>query len=516
MAVLSKSRLVAFRQCPRRLWLELHQPQLREDSAATQAAFATGHQVGDMARRLYDPKATGTTLDVQELGVPRAIAATRELVARRKPIFEAGFEVVRGARGTRAFADVLLPMRGRDAWRMVEVKSTTKVKDYQRDDAAIQFHIASRAGLSVGKVQLACVDSQWTYAGDGDYGGLLHESDLTTEAADRQKQVQGWIREAHKVAEADRAPEVPMGAHCNEPFACGFAGHCSREEEKAHGKVRHPVQWLPWSRKLQDSIEADGLRSMRDVQDEGLSGLQLRVKTATLRKTVYFDAAGAAADLASHPLPALFLDFETIQFAVPRWAGTRPYQQVPFQFSVHRLEPGGVMRHAAFLDLSGNDPSERFARALVKACGRSEPVFAYNKGFEGGRIEELAVRLPSLAGKLRSIRERLVDLQPVARKHYYHPSQQGSWSIKSVLPAIAPELQYGDLDEVQDGGGAQAAYLEAVDPATSAERRDALRTRLLDYCRLDTFAMVRLWSHFSGQLQSATRKDRCASTEARP
>lgn len=498
------------------MWLELHRPDLRQDSASTLASFATGHEVGDVARRLYDPRSAGTTLDIAKLGVPGAIAATRELVARRLPIFEAGFQVVRGQRGARAFADVLLPQRTGGAWRLVEVKSTTKLKDYQRDDAAIQYHIASGAGLTVSKVQVACIDSEWTYGGGGNYQGLLREHDVTVESGERQREVRGWLREAHRVAEADFPPEVAMGTHCTEPFECGFAGDCSREADRRLGKVRHPVHWLPSSMKLKAFVETEGARGMRDVPDEFLSPLQARVKVHTLRKTVFFDAAGAAAELAGHRLPALFLDFETIAFAVPRWAGTQPYAAVPFQFSLHRLDPGGAVRHTGFLDLSGQDPSERLARALVKVCGRGEPVFAYNKGFEGGRLNELARRFPLLAPKLDAIRERLVDLHPVAKHYFYDPSQQGSWSIKSVLPAIAPDLTYSDLEGVQDGGGAQAAYLEAIHPATAPARREQLREQLWRYCRLDTFAMVRLWTHFSGRLHASARVDRCASEEARP
>lgn len=518
MAVLSKSKLIAFRQCPRRLWLEVHQPQLREDSPATQAAFVTGHRVGDVARHAYDPCGAGTTVDLQALGVAGAIAATRELVARRRPIFEAGFQVQRGGRGTRAFADVLLPLRPAGAWRMVEVKSSTSVKDYHRDDVAIQYHIATRAGLDVRKVHLACVDSSWTYPGGGDYGGLLKEYDLTEEAAGQQARVRGWIREAHAVVECQRAPDVRMGPQCIQPFACGFEAHCRREDERRHGKVLYPIQWLPGggSKALKSHLQERAPRSLRQVPEGLLNVQQLRVKTHSLRDCVYFDAQGAASELAVHELPALFLDFETISFAVPVWAGTRPYEQVPFQFSLHRLGPDGALSHSGLLDLSGQDPSERIARALVASCGRREPVFTFNKSFEGKRLEVLAGRFTALAARLLAIRDRLVDLHPIATRHYYHPGQQGSWSIKAILPTIAPELDYGDLDGVQDGGAAQAAYLEAIQPATAPERREQLRQQLRRYCRLDTFALVRLWSHFVGRLQRATRHDRAASVEARP
>ncbi len=214
---------------------------------------------------------------------------------------------------------------------------------------------------------------------------------------------------------------------------------------------------------------------------------------------MFFDAAGAAADLAAHDLPAYFLDFETIQFAVPIWKDTRPYQQITFQFSLHTLAVSGQLEQTAFLDLSGNNPSEPFAHALVGACGKQGPVYVYNAGFEKACIRELAERYPHLSESLLAINERVVDLLPIARERYYHPSQQGSWSIKKVLPAVVPELRYDALDGVQDGGMAMDAFLEGIHPNTSAERKAKIEQQLLEYCKLDTYAMVRLWQIFAGR-----------------
>ena len=219
----------------------------------------------------------------------------------------------------------------------------------------------------------------------------------------------------------------------------------------------------------------------------------------TLAGTVFFDATGAASDLAPHGFPAYFLDFESIQFAVPIWKGTRPYQQITFQFCLHTLSESGHLSHAAFLDLSGKDPSEQFARALLAACGEKGPVFVYHAAFEKTRISELAERFPDLARSLLSINARVVDLLPIVRRRYYHHSQQGSWSIKAVLPAAVPELRYDALDGVQDGGMAMQAFYKAIQADISKERKSEIERQLLAYCRLDTYAMVRLWQLFSGR-----------------
>ncbi|NMV37879.1 DUF2779 domain-containing protein [Ralstonia insidiosa] len=495
MRALSKSKLMTFRQCPKRLWLEIHRPSLREDSAATQASFDTGHQVGEIAQRLYDPKNAGVLIDAQRDGFKTAFAQSEAALQRSQPIFEAGFS----AGGALAFADVMLPAGTRRArtWRMVEVKSSTSVKDYHRDDVAIQAFVARSAGVPLKAISLAHIDSSWVYPGGEDYQGLLTEHDLTEEAFARDDEVKGWIADAQVVAGLTVEPKQRTGRQCTEPYECGFLSYCESQEPQAE----YPVHWLPriGSKGLRALIEEDGVADLREVPDDLLNDRQRRVKAHTLSGRTFFDATGAAADLAPHRLPAYFLDFETIQFAVPIWKGTRPYQQIPFQFSVHRLSRTGKLEHRSFLDLSGGDPSRSFAETLIAHCGQSGPVFVYNAGFETARIRELADRFPHLKASLLAINERVADLLPIAQERYYHPSQQGSWSIKKVLPAVAPDLRYDALDGVQDGGMAMSAYQEAIHASTTRARKDQIEQQLFDYCSLDTFAMVRLWQFFAGR-----------------
>lgn len=486
---LSKSKLLAYRQCPRRLWLEVHRPDLSENSAGAQARFDAGHEVGDIARRIYDPQGRGALLDLDVLGVDGAIEKTQSLLAGRAPIFEAGF----ASRRVRAFADVLLPVRrkGRAAWRMVEVKSSTSVKDYHRDDLATQALLARESGIDLAEVAVAHIDSRWVYRGRGDYSGLLLEADLTEEALARGKEVGRWIDEAHDIAGKSEEPKVRTGRHCSEPYECGFHGHCSAREPQA--KV--PASWLPraQAKALRALLDAGPAVEMADVPDGLLNDRQRRVKEVTLSGKPYFDRAGAKRALAADGRPAYFLDFETVMFAVPRWAGTRPYQQIPFQFSLHRLSLSGALEHTSHLDLSGEDPSRMFAEALVSACGKRGPIYVYNVGFERTRILELAERYRTLAAPLTALVGRLRDLLPVVMDHYYHPAQRGSWSIKAVLPTIAPELDYDALGGVNNGGMAMMAYLEAVSPQANEARRAEIVSQLKAYCAMDTEGLVRIW-----------------------
>jgi hypothetical protein len=360
-------------------------------------------------------------------------------------------------------------------WKMVEVKSSTSVKDYHLDDIAIQSHIAVSSGVGLSSVSVACIDSSWVYQGSGDYQGLLKETDLTREALSRNSEAAAWIAEAQIAASLPSEPLKEVGDHCRTPFPCGFSGYCNRDRKQAES----PLDWLPrLSATRRAALAAQGIDDLRNAPDDSLSEKQQRVKHQSIAGTIYFDAAGAAADLASHGLPAYFLDFETVNPAVPLWKGTRPYEQIPFQFSLHSAETEGNLTHASFLDLSGSDPSLPLSIALLGACGAAGPIFVYNAAFEKTRIRELANRFPVIADGLNSLIVRIVDLMPIASNRYYHPSQKGSWSIKAVLPAVAPDLSYGSLPGVSDGAMAVEAYHEAIQAGTTLGRRETIRREL--------------------------------------
>ena len=494
MVALSKSKLMAYRQCPKRLWLELHQPHLGVTVSTDETKLQVGREVGAIAQKLYDEPGLGHTVDAQVEGIAIALTRSAELLATvQEPVFEAGFQ----ADGALAFADVMLPKfeDGQVVWSMVEVKSSASIKDHHLDDLALQAHIATSAGVKLKSVAVAHLDNTWVHPGVEDYRGLLKEVDLTKETFARADEMKQWIADAQAVVNQPGEPKRDIGPHCSVPFACGFHGHCSQGVTKPE----RPVSYLPKLRAAKRArLNDQGIIELRDVPDSMLNALQRRVKQHTLAGTTFFDNEGAATDLAPHGFPAYFLDFESVQLPVPKWKGTRPFQQIVFQFSLHTLSEGGQLDHVPFLDLSGNDPSQPFANALVTACGNAGPVFVYNATFEDTRIKELSDRFPDLTKPLMAINSRMIDLLRVAQNRYYHPSQGGSWSIKKVLPAAVPELSYDRLAGVKNGGDAMQVFHEAIHPGTTAERRREIKTQLLAYCRLDTFAMVRLWQFFRG------------------
>jgi len=494
---LSKSRLLAYRQCERCLWLEIHRRDLIEVSAQQQARFDAGHRVGELARQLADPHGQGILFDAQRDGFEPVRRASTQALSGRRPLFEAGF----AAQGAFVFVDLLLPERGTEegvqGWRLVEVKSSGSVKPYHWDDLAVQVHVLRAAGVHLSSAAVACIDTRWPYPGGGDYAGLLRYEEGLEEAAARSTEVQGWIDGGLTVVGRADEPQVSMGDHCKSQFPCPFTAHCGQGQPQA----LHPVRWLPRMQRkvLKEFLLASEATDMAEVPDELLNATQRRVKQATLSGQTWFDAEGARRALAPPADTLRFLDFEAAAYPVPVWPGSRPYQHVPFQFSLHTRREDGQTGHDEFIDLSGDDPTEAFATRLVEVCGVAGPVFVYNVGFEGQVIARLAAHLPALEDRLRALRHRLVDLKQVTEQHYYHPAQQGRWGLKSVLPTLGGGLHHSQLSGVADGQMAVDAYLEATDLDTPQPRVQELRQQLLKYCRLDTWAMVRLWGFLVGR-----------------
>ena len=488
---LSKSKIISSRQCQKKLWLEVHKPELIEFNSSSQIAFSIGDKVGDIARNIYDPNLSGTLIDPFDIGFDKAFKQTQKLLTDKESIFEAAFSNDYGL----VLADVLCRENENSLWRMIEIKSSTSVKDYYLDDIAIQYHIASSSGLKLESISLGHIDNSWIYKGDGDYKGLITEVNLTNHAISAQEEVINWFDEGHKTANQKTEPNISTSEHCLTPFECPFLKYCSKDNPKA----KFPVDWLPNIRanKLKDHIADNKVIELSDVPDGLLNDKQLLVKKHTLENKIFFDHEGASKKLDKYDYPYYFLDFETINPAVPKWSGTHAYQMIPFQYSLHvHREADTELEHFEFLDISGGDPSLKFAQTLIKDCGQEGPIFVYNIGFESARIKELGARYPELEPELLAINERLVDLWPIAKEHYYHPSQQGSWSIKKVLPAIAPHLKYDDLEGVQDGGMAMEAFEIAISGQISKEENKKLEKQLLKYCELDTYAMVELFRFF--------------------
>lgn len=480
MAGLSKSRLIAWRQCPKRLWLQINQPDLVVWNTAQSARMESGNRIGEVARDLWPG---GVLIEGEDLS--RNLSDTRAALAAGKPIFEATFQ----HEGALIRADLLMPEEG--GYRLAEVKSSTSVKPYHLADAAIQAWVARQSGIPLSRVEIAHIDNRFVYPGGGDYRGLFRHVDVTEDIAPLEAQVPEWIAGARATL-AGAKPECAPGDHCHDPFDCPFLDHCCPPEENP---PKFPVESLPHGKKLAATLRAEGYADLRDVPLERLTNPNhLRVwQIIQTGEPELRPAAGQ--ELRALPFPRYYLDFETYQFTVPEWPGTRPYAQMPFQWSCHIEDADHALTHAAFLGDGSGDPRREFAKTMLETVGTAGPVMVYNAGFERTRILELAQDFQDLAPGLEAMVARLYDLLPLARVNYYHPDMQGSWSIKAVLPTIAPDLAYDGL-EVANGGMAQEAFAEIMHPDTTPERRGQLRDALLQYCQRDTLGMVRIAHHF--------------------
>ena len=302
-----------------------------------------------------------------------------------------------------------------------------------------------------------------------------------------------WVKAANATLNLVEEPQTEPGKQCSQPFNCSFKKHCSRGE----ATVEYPLSILPHGNTLVAKLKAEGFRDLREVPAERfVNPRHIRVHRSSISGLPELDDE-AVRLLNALPYPRYYLDFETISFVVPIWVNTSPYVQIPFQWSCHIENIQGQVTHRDFLDSSGSDPRRAFAESLIETLGEVGPIVVYNATFEGARMKELASNFPDLAKPLMSAAGRLFDLLPIARNYYYHPDMKGSWSIKKVLPTIAPELEYVNL-LVGNGGMAQDAYREVINPNTGAERRAQLIEGLLRYCEQDTLAMIKIADAFSG------------------
>jgi len=479
---LSKSRLLSYLQCPKRLWLDVHRPEVGYYPKRVQARFESGHQVGEVARTLY---AQGREVAFDR-DVSVALNNTQgELFPGEAPRARVYFEAPFRHQEVLVRADVL--ERNSTGTRLIEVKSGAGVKEEYLPDVAIQSWVINGSGVRLSEVAVAHLNSRFVYPGERDYRGLLVEKSVGEVVGPLVPQVASWVSQAQRTL-AGAEPAIQVGRHCRAPHECPFIDYCWPQTE-------FPLTVLPRIGAKLDEFVARGYRDLRDVPEEEVSGEnRIRVWRSTINNRVEIDP-GLREALRAIPFPRYYLDFETIEFAVPIWPGTRPRQAIPFQWSLHVEKGPGAIEHLEFLDVSGELPAARLTQALIAALGDVGPICSYS-GYERQCVETLVTLVPSLAGPLNALLPRLVDLLPVFRRNYYHPGMKGSWSIKKVLPTVVPELSYDGLGEVADGEAAQRAYLEAIDPATSPVRRSHIASLLLAYCRFDTHAMVRLVQAF--------------------
>lgn len=485
MAWLTKSRFMSGRQCPKRLWFEVNEPL--EEKPLDALPLINGRKLDDAVRTMQP----GTVIS-RERGMPAAIAETARVMSAGstpilyQPAFRFGDLAV--------IADVL--RREKHEFALVEVKASTQVKDIHIADAAFQALVLRGVRIPVSRVFIGHVNNQFVLKRAGDYAGLLKEVDVTDRVEAIVPEVAEKARMLQGVMASNRVPAIPMGPQCSDPYDCPFISRCLKERGPA---PEYPVNLLPRGGKTVEALLAAGYADLRNVPATRITGeVHRRVHAATVSGEPFFDAA-ATAGLRTLKFPRAYLDFETISYAVPEVIGTRPYEQLPFQWSLHIEDAAARTWHVEYLAIESFGNFAELAQALLNGVPAAGPVFVYNAAFERNVLEKLVERLPAHSQALMALAERLIDLLPITRDAYYHREMKGSWSIKAVLPTIAPELAYGELDDVQEGAAAQLAFVELREPDLGVHRREQLIQALREYCRRDTLGLVVLRQFLCGE-----------------
>jgi predicted RecB family nuclease len=480
---ISKSKFCAGAQCLKRLYLLVHEPKLAEQpSASVRAIMQQGHEVGMLARQLFP----GGVEVRSDRGLDEAIRATRDLVSNRE--IQAIFEGVFEHDGVLVKVDIL-QRRSDSRWRLIEVKSSTSVKEEHLDDVAIQYRAVSRSGLDIGSCCLAHVNRNYVFQGGMvDPWRFFRIRNVTRQVEKLQPRLTFQLRAQFTILNMANAPEIATGPHCTNPVTCEFFDRCNLPRPVDH------IGYLPrLHANAAKELEEMSIESICDIPDDfELTDVQRRAATCVQTGEPWYDIEGLQTTLAGLKDPIFFMDFETVNPAIPRFTGMRPYDHLPFQWSVHvQRAPEAKPEHFEFLATDGRDPRCEFITSLCEPLGESGAIVVYNAGFESQRLAELATRLPEYAARIENIKSRLWDLLPIVRNHVYHPAFGGSYSLKAVLPALVPKMTYEGM-EVANGQDAGLVWESLVSGGLDRDECDRIMKALLNYCGQDTLALVKL------------------------
>lgn len=475
---LSKSWFAAGLQCHKRLWWTAHEPDAPElePDPATRFILDEGIRVGEAARAQFPG---GILIDLPHDQVQERVNATRRALARGEPaIFEATF----AEEGVVVAVDILA-REGR-THTLIEVKSSTTIKPHHMWDAAIQAFVLRRAGVDVDTVEIMHLNDACRYP-------ELDELFVREAISGR---VRALIPQIAKLVPAQAAmlagplPEVEVGKHCDEPHECPFKSRCWPEVPKHHVDTFYGLR-----REKSAQLGTQGLALVEEVPASfPLTIIQERQRRSVTEGKLQVEGSLASA-LAPFRGRVAYLDFETVGPAIPEWEGFGPWHHHPVQFSCHIASPDGEIEHVEWLAEGPGDARVAMAQALLEATEDVDAVVAYNAPFEKKCLEMIAAVAPEQAPGIQALSAKLHDLLPVVRDHVYHPDFLGSFSLKAVLPALVPDLTHESL-EISNGQSASALLHRLLflgEPRKPAQRK-ALRRNLLDYCAMDTLALVRL------------------------
>jgi len=474
----SKSKFLWGHQCRKLLWYAYNsKDQIPEPDAAQQANFDQGHEVGALAKLLYPG---GIEVSAGVTDFEQVLRNSLEAIRERKPLFEAGFVYNDGL----ARVDILNPV-AKDAWDIIEVKSATEVKDVNLIDLAFQAFVYNGAGLNIRRCFVMHVDSNYVRRGAVDPKKFFKVVDVTKEVSGLSREIEPQLEDMFATIRRKQEPDIKIGPHCSDPYPCPLQNKCWSFLPAAS------VFDLYYGGKKCWRLLQDGVVSLKDIpEDVDLTDRQTIQRKVATTGQPHIDRKALARFLKRLRYPVGYLDFETFSTAIPLFDGLSPWQQVPFQFSLHRVAaPGATPEHHGFLADGRSDPRPEFLNRLRDNIGDKGTVVVYSATFEKAVLDKLAQAFPEHAGWIVNVKRRVVDLlKPFQSFDYYHPDQHGSASIKSVLP-VTTGRSYADL-EIKEGGQASLEFLRVHFGNGPEAERQKIRGQLERYCCLDTEAMI--------------------------
>lgn len=480
---LTKSKYCKGLQCPKILWLDEYHPELGED-VASQSVLDNGTKVGELARSYFGEY----ELVVFNVNKGEMADQTRELMKSVENIAEAAFCY------DSLFCAVDILHRNGEGWDLVEVKSSTEISDIYLDDAAFQYYVLTLCNVPVKNVYILHIDSTYVRGEQLDIKRLFIQEDCTDIAIRKFNEIKedGRLDAMRECVKNPVEPEKDIDLCCDKPYPCAYKKYCGK-----HIPEYSVFKLARMQAKKKYELYHDGIVSYQDILSSGakINANQMRqVKSVVYDKPDEYDIDEIKKFLEILSYPIYHLDFETFQQAVPEFIGCRPYEQIPFQYSLHVECEDGRLEHFEFLAKEGEDPRRALAEQLVRDIPMGVCSAAYNMSFEKTVLRHLAEEFPDLSDQLMDIHDNMHDLMiPFQKQYYYSKAMQGSYSIKYVLPALwpeDPELNYQNLEGVHNGSEASAAFADMINhtPEEIAE----MRNNLLKYCGLDTYAMVKV------------------------
>ena len=480
---LSKSRFIKSIQCQKALYLGKHHPELKDEiSEEQQAKFSQGTSVGELATGLF-PDGTDVTLE-SFYDFSASIEQTKKLLKQNDVvIYEAAFAF----EGVLCALDILVKKDG--VIKAYEVKSSTEVKSVYIQDAGLQYYVMKSCGYEPADISIVYINNKYVRKGEIDVEQLFTIATVKEEILAFQPEIPALLQEAKTTLEGGDIPSIDIGPHCHDPYSCDFVGHCWKH---IPDYSVFNISRLKSEKKFE--LYNRGILDFRDIpEDYPLNDNQRLQVESELDGTVTVNKTEINTFLKSLNYPLQFLDFETFQAAVPLFDNSRPYQQLVFQYSLHIQEDvGAELKHYEFLaEGDGTDPREKLIDQLIKDTKGDGHILVYNISFERGRLNELKEIYPAKQHEIQAVIDRLIDLMiPFQKKHYYAPDLKGSYSIKKVLPSLVPELSYSEL-EVSNGGMAMDIFKQMMEGNFNGDIEQT-RKALLEYCGLDTYAMVKI------------------------